>query len=234
MTLPPEIPQKLVSKCSQWSKELGKLSDDESCVEMMKHELPDLLCDTPFFAEIFEAIEKGDPYPDIQTATMFDNELLLFLDPRHHFSVRLFLWGPGEFSPIHDHNSWGVFGCVAGKLEVVKYRREDDAPRDGYARLTETHRFKLRPGETDFILPLNQGIHQTGNPCEKTGVSLSIYGKPLRRPYVNAFDIYKRQIYRIYSPHTKKKKLTSEALKNLNRNSECSSEGKPPDESTNR
>ncbi len=220
MTLSSEIPQQLVSKCSRWSKELERLSDDESRVELIKHELPDLLRDKPFFAEIFEGIKKGDPYPDVRTATMFDNELMLFADHRRHFSVRLFLWGPGEFVPIHDHNSWGVFGCVAGKIEVLKYKREDDGPREGYARLTETQRFKLRPGETDFTLPLNQGIHQIGNPGEETSVSLSIYGRPIKRPYINGFDIYKRQIYRIFSPKTKKKKLAMEVLKNFNRDTQ--------------
>jgi predicted metal-dependent enzyme (double-stranded beta helix superfamily) len=220
MTLSPEPHRKLALKSSQWSKKLETLSDDESRIELMAQKLLDLLGDKPFFGEIFEAIEKGNAYPDVRTATMFDNELLLFLDPGRQFSVRLFLWGPGEFTPIHDHNSWGVYGCVAGKLEIVKYQREDDGHREGYARLKETRRFKLPPGETDFTHPLNQGIHQIGNPGEVTGVSLSIYGRPLRRPYINGFDIYKRQIYRIFSPKTKKKKLASEALKNLNHESE--------------
>ncbi|MBN1932563.1 MAG: cysteine dioxygenase family protein [Desulfobacterales bacterium] len=212
MTLSSKIPAKLLSKCLRWSKALGEFTDNETQISFIRKELPLLLTDKVFFVGILENIIKGDTYPDIRKATMFDNEVLLYIDPEHRFSMRLFLWEPGEFTPIHDHNSWGVIGPVTGELEVVKYKRENNGSSEEYANLTEIDRFKLQPGETDFTMPLNDGIHKTGNEGQYATVSVGIYGRSLKRPYINGFNIRNNQVYKIYSPKLKKKNLASQAL----------------------
>ena len=78
--------------------------------------------------------------------------------------------------------------------------------------MTERDRFKLQPGETDFTVPLNAGIHKIGNAGQYTTLSVSIYGSALKRSYINGFNIQNNQVYKIYAPKLKKKKLASQAL----------------------
>jgi predicted metal-dependent enzyme (double-stranded beta helix superfamily) len=127
----------------------------------------------------------------------------------------MFLYGPGDYTPIHDHSSWGVSGSALGNLGVLKYCRKDNGSADGYARLIQTETLTLTPGETDVTFPLDRGIHQTGNPTENTIIMISIYGSPMRRLYVNRFDLRENRIFKLYPPRLKKKMLAAQALKNF-------------------
>jgi predicted metal-dependent enzyme (double-stranded beta helix superfamily) len=143
---------------------------------------------------------------------MFDNELLLYLHPLGFFSLRMYLWGPGEYTYPHDHNSWGVIGAVSEGYEVVNYRREDDESIEGYASLVEVERFRLQPGETAFTLPLSKGIHKTGNATGESIITLHFYGKSMPRGYLNGFDIANNRVYRVFPPRQKKELLARQAL----------------------
>jgi hypothetical protein len=116
---------------------------------------------------------------------------------------------------VHDHGSWGVIGPVTGKFEVIGYRREDDGSEEGKATLVEEEMLTLEPGETTFTLPLNDGIHEVGNPTDETIFSLSLYGRPLPRGYIWGFDVAEGRCYRIIAPQTKKKLLIAQALPGL-------------------
>ncbi|MDY6967573.1 MAG: cysteine dioxygenase family protein [Spirochaetota bacterium] len=194
---------------------LTDVSDDEICVELIRERFPDLLKNKQIIADILENIVDGKEYPDTRSSTMFDNELLLYADPSRLFSLRLFLWGPGEYTVIHDHNSWGVIGSVSGELEVFNYRREDDSSKEGYALISETKKLTCQPGETYYTLRLNDGIHKIGNPTKDTMISLAIYGNPINRGYINGYDIANNRVYRIFAPKSKKKRLAGEALPGL-------------------
>ena len=98
---------------------------------------------------------------------------------------------------------------------MIRYRRQDDETRQGYARLRETDRIMLRPGDTSVVLPLNDGIHQTGNPAAATGVMLSIYGTPIRRLYVNQYDHLRHRVTKLYPPRLGKKMLAAQALESM-------------------
>jgi predicted metal-dependent enzyme (double-stranded beta helix superfamily) len=146
---------------------------------------------------------------------MFSNEFILYINNRRLYSVRLYIYEPGQYTPVHDHNSWGVYGCVSKKVEVIRYRRQDDETRQGYAELRETDRIMLRPGDTSVVRPLNDGIHQAGNPATGTCVMLSVYGTPIRRLYVNQYDPMRNRVSRLYPPRLRKKRLATQALETL-------------------
>jgi predicted metal-dependent enzyme (double-stranded beta helix superfamily) len=146
---------------------------------------------------------------------MFSNEFILYINNRRLYSVRLYIYGPGQYTPVHDHNSWGVYGCVSKKVEVIRYRRQDDETRQGYARLRETDRLMLQPGDTSVVRPLNDGIHQAGNPHTGTCMMLSVYGTPIRRLYVNQYDPLRNRVSRLYPPRLRKKRLATQALETM-------------------
>jgi predicted metal-dependent enzyme (double-stranded beta helix superfamily) len=215
MPSPPKPPPELFSLCSRWAKKIATIDIIQARIEYIKIELPGLLWDKALFAKILKNITQGSTYPNIRQAMMFDNEYLLFLDGGRRFSLRMFIYEPGVYTLIHDHNSWGVTGNISGTLEVLKFNREDDGTNKTFACLRESDRYTLVPGETEVTLPLNQGIHKTGNPTQETITMISVYGPPVRRQYINGYDLENNRVYKIFPPKLKKKNLASQALQAL-------------------
>jgi predicted metal-dependent enzyme (double-stranded beta helix superfamily) len=211
----PESLHELQTIFDHWAESLQHLKDDEERIFCIGKEIPALLMNRPLFKEILTNIVKGRNFPDIRQATMFSNEFVLFIHNRRLFSVRLYIYEPGQYTPIHDHNSWGVYGCVHRRIEVIRYRREDDERRPGHARLREIERPVLEPGQTASVLPLNDGIHQAGNPADSASVMLSVYGTPIRRLYVNQYDLLQNRVSKRYPPRLRKKMLAAQALEKI-------------------
>jgi predicted metal-dependent enzyme (double-stranded beta helix superfamily) len=216
MPRPPKPPEELLEICKRWSDSIENISGDAARMDFFQNELPGFLRNQSVFQKLLKNIIGGSPYPDLRQAQMIDDEILLYLNPKRLFSLRMFLYGPGDYTPIHDHNSWGVSGAAVGELGVIRYAREDDGTVEGYARLRQTARVQLQPGEIELTRPLNDGIHQTGNPGQGTTIMISIYGSPVRRLYINRFDHEHNKVDRLYPPRIKKKMLASQALKHFN------------------
>ena len=212
MPRPPKPPEELLEICQRWSDSIENISGDAARMDFFQNELPGFLRNQSVFQELLKNIIGGSPYPDLRQAQMIDDEILLYLNPKRLFSLRMFLYGPGDYTPIHDHNSWGVSGAAVGELGVIRYAREDDGTVEGYARLRQTARVQLQPGEIELTRPLNDGIHQTGNPGQGTTIMISIYGSPVRRLYINRFDHEHNKVDRLYPPRIKKKMLAAQAL----------------------
>lgn len=209
------MPSELLDICTEWSGEMEKLKSPDARTGFIKEHLPALLLNATLFKDLVKRITKGKPYPDILHTDAVDNEILLYLDPRRIFSLRMFLFGAGEFTPIHDHNSWGVTGTALNELTVVKYHRDDDGSIDGFAKIHETKRLKLIPGDIELTMPLNEGIHQTGSSHGDPVIMVSVYGSPVRRLYVNGFKVDKNRVFRMYAPKIKKKLLARKTLEYL-------------------
>ena len=215
MTISSNMPSELLDICTAWSSEMEKLKATKARIEFIRQHLPELLLNSALFKDLVKRITKGKPYPDIRHTDAFENEILLYLNPRRIFSLRMFLFGGGEFTPIHDHNSWGVTGTALNELTVVKYHRDDDGSIEGFAKIHETQRLKLMPGDIELTMPLHEGIHQTGNSEQNPMIMVSVYGSPIRRLYVNGFDVDKNRMFKMYAPKIKKKLLARQTLEHL-------------------
>ena len=201
---------------TRWSQEIKSLKDTGRQREFFITELPVLLKNKELFISLLSAIIHQAPYPDVQSATMFESEVVLYRDPERVFSVRLYLWGQGDYDPIHDHNSWGVIGTALGTLDIINYTRTDDCSDKRHAVLEECSRQFIPTGRIYSIFPLNKGIHQTGNANEPVIIQVGIYGKNITgRDYVNIFDGNTGEISRLYLPHVKKCMLVRKALEVL-------------------
>ena len=207
------IPDPFQSYCRQWVKEVHHLKSPEAQIEYFQEALPDLLLDQSVWSSILGNIAQGKPYPDIRGAAIFKNEVLLYMDEARRFSIRIYFFDPGEYTMVHDHSAWGISGTPAGRLGVVKYKLEEDGQEKDRVRLTETKRLELEPGQVDVTLPLDRGIHSTGNPlAEGTILMVSVYGRPMRRLYIRRFDPNTHRVTRIYPPKLTKKRAAKEAL----------------------
>lgn len=215
MPKPPQPPPELLEICIRWSESIEGISGDAARMGFFRNELPAFLQNQSLFEKLLNNIKTGNPYPDLRQVQMIDDETLLYLNPKRLFSLRMFLYGPGDYTPIHDHNSWGVLGSAVGELGVIRYRREDDGSVEGFARLIRAAPLHLQPGEIELTHPLNEGIHQTGNPADGITMMISVYGSPIRRLYINRFDYKANRVEKLYPHRIKKKMLAAQALNYL-------------------
>ena len=204
---------KFIDLCRDWSDQMAALEDDAKRIAHMQAQLPNLLLDRSLAGGVLESIAKGTPGLNPGRCGIFENEILLYLDPRRIFSVRVYFHRPGEFTPIHDHSSWGINGTPFGTLNVVRYRRDDDGSDRNRAVLAVSERLALSPGELDVVHSLDAGIHQTGNASDQPNVMISVYGSPIRRLFVRIFDPDTGRIWKRFPPKIRKRRLAKQALR---------------------
>lgn len=104
---------------------------------------------------------------------------LVHVDRHRRFIVVSLVWGPGQGTPIHDHQTWGVSGVVEGELRVTNYYRLDDRKKPGYAELREATTLVAPPGFVSYVLPPNEEIHRMENLTDRPTISLHVYGKEI-------------------------------------------------------
>ena len=104
-------------------------------------------------------------------------------------SLYTLVWRPGQWTPVHDHGTWGVVGVVEGQLEEQSYMRTDpDQSANRHAGI-DLHRgglVLLSPGSVSTFVPNPDHIHRTGCPDHLPRcVSLHLYGRAM-----NSFHCY--------------------------------------------
>jgi 3-mercaptopropionate dioxygenase len=104
-------------------------------------------------------------------------------------SLSLFalVWSPGQWTPVHDHGSWGVVGVLRGVLEERNYIRTDrgEGGDEGIV-LQRGGVILLDEGTVTSFVPNPDHIHVTGVPeARKPVVSLHLYGRQM-----DSFHIY--------------------------------------------
>ena len=90
------------------------------------------------------------------------------------YSVIAMTWGPGQGTPIHDHEGmWCVEGVWAGELEITPYELVEQ--RDGRYRFEPRGTMNAGPGSAGSLIPPHE-YHTIKNPSgDATAVSLHIY-----------------------------------------------------------
>lgn len=99
-------------------------------------------------------------------------QYLLHADPREHFSVVSFVWGPGQATPIHNHTVWGLIGMLRGAERAQPYARD----QAGHWLPTGTAQ-ELRPGQIEAVSPTLGDVHLVSNALsDQTSISIHVYG----------------------------------------------------------
>lgn len=145
--------------------------------------------------------QSGDP-----------NDIILFRSPERSFSIRAFIWEPGVLYPVHDHGSWGIVGSYCNPVLEKKFKRLDDGSSEDTARLELSGEAVLQPGQTTYVLPLNEGIHQMAAADNLVAITIHIYGSPIRKGYFQTYDMHNQAIHKVYPPTLQKKILLMRAL----------------------
>ena len=123
---------------------------------------------------------------------------LVFLGEESGCCVVAMSWGPGQGTPVHDHDgTWCVECCLQGRLEVVQYELEDTREVGG----EPLYRFERREsqqvgrGAVGCLIPPYEH-HTIHNPFPERAVTLHVYGKELKKSscfYLVTENLYRRQ-----------------------------------------
>ncbi len=117
---------------------------------------------------------------------------LIFGSEEEGLSLYAIVWRPGQWTPIHDHGTWGVVGVVEGLLEEQAYVPANDTGDAGEGAridLSPGGLVLLPPGAVATFLSNPDHIHQTGVADDRPAtLSLHLYGRML-----NDFHIYDRE-----------------------------------------
>lgn len=126
---------------------------------------------------------------------------LIYDAPDNSLSLYSIVWLPGQWTPVHDHGSWGVVGVVEGVLEERSYvRLSPDRDADAQIELTRGGTVLLRHGAVTSFVPNPDHIHVTGVPLERPrAVSLHLYGRSMSD--FNIYDVEARTRRRISVAH---------------------------------
>ncbi len=136
---------------------------------------PQALEQTPELAAAFaDLVGHDDWLPDACTAPhpQFYQQYLLHCDPLERFSLVSFVWGPGQSTPVHDHEVWGYVGMLRGAEINQRFTRDADG-RLAVAGEATT----LRPGDVERLSPAEGDIHRVSNAYpDRVSISVHLYG----------------------------------------------------------
>ena len=106
---------------------------------------------------------------------------LVYSAPDDSLSLYTLVWLPGQWTPVHDHGSWGVVGVLEGVLEERSYvRLSPDRGADSGIELVRGGVILLGHGAVTSFVPNPDHIHITGVPAERPrAVSLHLYGRTM-------------------------------------------------------
>ena len=96
--------------------------------------------------------------------------LLLYVDPDHHFVVNAVVRMPGRTGSVHDHaDAWVLYGVLDGTESLERYDRVDDGSRPGYAELKLSSVTTGSQGKVDLVPP--RAIHaEQGGPTRSVAI----------------------------------------------------------------
>ncbi len=161
-----------------------------------------------------QAATDGEPADIVRAITPLMHRLLCgsrdFLKPEHfrsepdHYartlvyaaegaglSLSTLVWLPGQWTPVHDHGTWGVVGVVEGRLEEQNYMRLDpdqSAERHAGIELRRGGLVLLSPSSISTFVPNPDHIHKTGCAVDwPRCVSLHLYGRAMNSFY--SYDV---------------------------------------------
>ena len=111
---------------------------------------------------------------------------LVYQAPDDNLSLYALVWSPGQWTPVHDHGSWGVVGIVEGVLEERSYVcLSADRNRDEGIELVKGGMILLPPGAVTSFVPNPDHIHVTGVPADRPrAVSLHLYGRMMNNYHI--------------------------------------------------
>lgn len=105
----------------------------------------------------------------------------VFVCPEDGISLFTMVWNPGQWTPIHDHGTWGVVGVLQGALDERNFIRTDDRKSDDEGIVLKRGGVTtLAENSVTTFVPNPDHIHKTGVPEHRErAVTLHLYGREM-------------------------------------------------------
>lgn len=94
----------------------------------------------------------------------------LHVEPDGSFSITAVVWRPGQFTRIHDHTTWCVFGVIQGVEHEDVYDADLNLIGSSDGMLGDVNGF-APPGD----------IHRVHNTGDEVAISIHVYGTDVTR-----------------------------------------------------
>ncbi|WP_313256033.1 cysteine dioxygenase family protein [Stenotrophomonas acidaminiphila] len=121
----------------------------------------------------------------------------LYRSARHGYSIIGMTWGPGQGTPLHDHDGlWCVEGVWQGALRITPYRLRED--RGDIARLQPLPGVDGTRGSAGNLIPPDE-FHVLRNASDtELAISVHVYQRPMEHctvfvPEAGQADWYRRE-----------------------------------------
>lgn len=120
----------------------------------------------------------------------------VFVCPTGNLSLFTMVWKPGQWTPVHDHGTWGVVGILEGVLEERNFIRVDKREReDSGIILQRGGNLLLCQGAVTTFVPNPDHIHRTGvSRHQKRAVSLHLYGRDMNNYHIYNLELGRRRL----------------------------------------
>ena len=96
----------------------------------------------------------------------------IYLDPDGRFSMILLIWKDGQFTPVHNHRTWGVVSVLEGIERETQYEARGTADD---LEVREMGAESFGAGQVAWFDPPDD-IHRVENGGRDLAMSLHIYG----------------------------------------------------------
>ncbi len=190
---------------------LNESLPQQEMLEKVRTQMGELVTDKEWFKETLSKLVLSEPFLQGQHQTIDPNDIQIYHSPDKSFTVSAYIWEPGVQYPIHDHGAWGVVGSLINPVKEIKYAVKDSGLELSFDEIIKTREAILQPGQTTYVLPLNQGIHQMAAD-EKAAVTIHLYGPRIRKGFIQIYHPETPTIQRIYRPSLNKKVLAIRTL----------------------
>ncbi len=152
-------------------------------------------------------VERGDRIVEEQYLQPSEDHYarhLLHRDPNGRYSVLVMVWGPGQGTPLHDHNGKWCVECVyRGRNRVTSYEKTgEDDERDDVVYFEKRSEVVSGFGDAGALIPPYE-YHVLQNDFDETMVTLHVYDQELREcnayyPVEGEDGAYRREHKELY------------------------------------
>lgn len=167
VALRPTVAQSLIAHL----RDAVALGDPEATTSRIRTELEDVLG--------ARALELADRFR--QAGPNSYARRLFHRDDEMDWTAVLMAWGPGQYTPLHDHDGcWCVEGVVEGEIEVTLFEKTEEVGEDR-VRFEQRQTLRAAPGQAGTLIPPFE-YHVLGNPAsDRVAVTLHVYEGKMSR-----------------------------------------------------
>lgn len=124
--------------------------------------------------DLTQVLADGVQLPDEFTRPNPDHYVMypLYVSESGDLSVAAAVWGVGQKTPVHGHETWGVVGIYSG----LEYERQYEKPTVPGLPLVHAGEETWKPGEVTVCCTTDDDVHEVWSEGNQPCVGIHVYG----------------------------------------------------------